>query len=101
MNNIKKYFEIKNQIKELTDQLKSIEPDVFNEVALSDEGKLETDFARFQVVYRPKWKYSEGLQSALKLQLEKAKVLKKKEELDGTAVKISDGGQLRMTDIKG
>lgn len=100
MQVLKKYFDLKTQIKSLTDQLKEIEQEVMKEVALSETGKLETPFARFQVVYRPKWEYSEKLTETLKIQAEKVKLLKKKEELDGTAKKVSDGGQLRMTDVK-
>ena len=100
MNKIKKYFEIKTQIKELQGTLKLIENDVFNEVALSEDGKLTTDFCRFQIVYRPKWQYSSELSEKAKLVSDKIKIMKKEEELNGKAEKISDGGQLRMTSLK-
>jgi len=100
MNKLKKYFEIKSQIKELQTDLKLIEPDVFKEVSLEEDSKLTTDYCRFQVVYRPKWNYSDSLLEKEKLVKDQVKVAKKKEEIDGVATKITDGGQLRMTNLK-
>jgi len=97
---LKKYFEIKTQVKKLTKELKALEPSVFDIVSDEDNYKLTTDFARFQVVYRPKWKYSNDLLEKEKLARDVIKVKKKKEEIDGIAEKISDNGQLRMTGLK-
>jgi len=100
MKTLKKYFELKTQIKELTAELKEIDGDVFEQVSDEENNKLETDFCRFQIVYRPKWEYTEGTTEKIKLVQDKIKIMKKQEEIDGSAIKISDGGQLRMTDRK-
>ena len=100
MQDVRRYFEIKSQIKELTVELKALEPSVFDTVSDEDNCKLTTDFAGFQVVYRPKWKYSNDLLEKEKLARDVIKVKKKKEEIEGIAEKLSDGGQLRMTGLK-
>ena len=100
MKQSKEYFELKTQIKELKIQLEELEPVVFSKVVETDDMKLTTDFCRFQIVYRPKWNYTDELKEKVKLVLDKVKILKKEEELNGKARKISDGGQLRMTNLK-
>jgi len=100
MPNYKKYFELKTQIKELQEQLKEIEPEIFKEVAETNDMKLTTDYCRFQIVYRPKWNYTDELKEKIKLVQDKVKIMKKEEEINGKAKKISDGGQLRMTNLK-
>lgn len=99
-DNFKKYFDLKSQIKVLQDELKEIEPEVFKVVAMTDDGKLTTDYCRFQVVYRPKWEYTKELIEKENLVKDQIKLAKRKEEIEGKAIKITDGGQLRMTGLK-
>lgn len=94
-NKYRTYADLKAKIKELSDQAKQLETELFAEVVSMEGSKLETDFATFSVMYRPKWKYSQDLtdkEQAVKL---KIKQLKAKEEAEGVAEKISDGGILR------
>lgn len=100
MSNTKRYFEIKQQIKELSEELKTLENEVYQEVFNEDGMELRTDYAKFKIVYVPKWKYSDELSEKESLFKEKLKLMKKKEELEGVAQKVSDGGQLRMSILK-
>jgi hypothetical protein len=68
---------------------------VFAQISDADGQKLETKYATFSVMYRPKWQYSKELTEKEKLLKDKLKVMKKEEELKGIAEKISDGGSLR------
>lgn len=101
MNSLKKYFELKSKQKEIQAQLKELESEVFDEVVENGENnKLTTDFCRFQVVYRPKYEYSDELSEKIISLKTIIKLEQKKEEVTGVAKKISDNGQLRMTSLK-
>lgn len=96
---LKAYFKLKEKIKELTAKLKQLEVDVYDDVSEND-GILETKFATFKIVCRPKWRYSDELVAKIKETSERIKLAKKQEELTGKAEKISDGGSIRMTPRK-
>lgn len=100
MSLYKKYFDIKQQIKELTVEAKQMEQILFSEVAMSEGETIEESFATFKTMYRPKWKYSDELTAREKTFKEKLKALKKVEELSGKAEKVTDGGFLKMTPVK-
>jgi len=95
MTKYQQYAELKSQIKDLQFQAKELEGEIFGEISDMDGSKLETEYATFSVMYRPKWKYSTELsnkEEQLKLKL---KQMKKQEEADGTAEQVSGGGILR------
>lgn len=96
MNKYQQLANIKAQIKDLTEKSKQLEEDIFEEVLSQDGSKLETPYATFSIMYRPKWKYSKELLEKEKLAKDKLKIMKKEEELGGVAEKISDGGSLRV-----
>ena len=100
MNKYQLYANLKQEAKDLEAKIKALESEIFTEVADIDGSKLETDFATFSIMYRPKWQYSEKLTAQESLAKEKLKVMKKEEELNGTAVQLSAGGFLRCQ-IKG
>jgi hypothetical protein len=95
-----RYAELKKTIAAMTDELKVLENDIFGEVLAMDGEKLETGYATFTVMYRPKWKYSKKLQDQEALTKLRLKQLKAEEERTGVAEKISDGGFLRCQ-VKG
>jgi hypothetical protein len=95
MNKYKIYADLKKKISELSAQAKELEKDIFDEVSGVDGNKLETKYATFSVMYRPKWEYSDDLQDKEKLTKLRIKQLKAEEEKSGKALKISDGGFLR------
>lgn len=95
MSKYKEYADLKKQAKDLADQIKIMEGELFEEIAQMDGSKLETKFATFTVMYRPKWKYSDELLEKEKLVKDKVKLMKKEEEIKNIAVKISDNGSLR------
>lgn len=95
MNKYQQYAELKKQIAYLSDQAKALESEIFAEVTEIDGNKLETDFATFSIMYRPKWKYSAELIDKEQMAKLKIKQMKAEEERTGKAEKISDGGFLR------
>ena len=95
MNKYKTYADLKAQIKQLSEQAKELEQEIFAEVSGVDGSKLETDYATFSIMYRPKWKYSDDLTNKEQMTKLKIKQLKAEEEKTGKAEKISDGGYLR------
>ncbi len=99
-NKYKQYADLKIQIKELTNQLKEVESEIIDEVTEAEGNKLETKYATFSMMYRPKWKYTDELKEKENLVKEKIKIMKKEEETNGKAEKVSDGGFLRCQLIK-
>lgn len=87
---------LKTQIKELTEEAKKLENEIFAEVSAIEGSKLETEYATFSLAYRPKWRYSEHLQETERQIKEKLKSMKRAEETSGKAEKITDGGYLRV-----
>ena len=100
MNKYQKYAELKKQIATLTEEAKTLENDIFSEVSQIDGCKLETEFATFSLMYRPKWQYSDELIGKEQMTKLKIKQMKAEEEKTGKAQKISDGGFLRCQ-VKG
>lgn len=98
MNILQQYATLKLQVKGLESQLKLMQPDV--EKAM-DGSQVETEWGKFEIRYRPRWKYSEELSVKEKRILERLKSDKKDEELSGKAEKVSDGGSLTFTAKKG
>lgn len=97
MKKTQRYFELKQLIKDSTMELKSIEQTIIKQIFDTDDDKVVEDFATFSMGYRAKWKYSDELTTQESNFKEKLKALKKIEELNGKAEKITDGGFLRMT----
>jgi len=94
-NKYQRYAELKKTIALMTDEVKQLESVIFTEVANMDGEKLETDYATFSLMYRPKWKYSKKLQDQEALTKLRIKQLKAEEEKSGVAEKLSEGGFLR------
>lgn len=100
MNKYKQLVDIKAQIDQLTNQYNTLKDEILNEVVEKDGEKFTTEYATFSVQYRPKWEYSDKLKEKEKLIKDKIKVMKKEEELNGTATKISDNATLRVQLVK-
>jgi len=100
MNKHQEYAQLKEKIKELTAKTKQLEIDLINELTEVDGNKLETKYATFSLYYRPKWKYSDTLIQKEQIMRDQVKLLKKKEELEGVAEKISDDATLRCVVAK-
>jgi len=95
MTKYQKYADLKILIKELSEKAKEMESELFTEISDIEGNKLETDFATFSIMYRPKWKYSDELNIKEQGVKDKLKLMKKEEEVKGIATKISDNGFLR------
>ena len=91
----KTYAKLKAGIKELTAKTKSLELDIIEDLNERDGSKLETEYATFSMVSRQKWQYTSELIMKENLTKAKIKEMKKLEEKDGKAMKISDGMSLR------
>jgi len=100
MNKYKQYADLKAKIKALTSAAKELEGEIFTEIAAMDGEKLETKYATFSVMYRKKWKYTPELTDKEHLLKEKIKLMKKREEIEGKAEQLSDGGFLRCQAVK-
>lgn len=100
MTPVQKYAELKAQISDLESQLDALKPEIETLVADSEGMKLETKYGVFKMMYVPKWKYSPELSTQENLLKDKLKLMKKKEELEGVAEKITDGGRLVFTKNK-
>jgi predicted phage-related endonuclease len=100
---LEKYAEIKKQIKILEAQAKEMESEVIRTVddVEGREKKIETTYGKFQLIGNVKWEYSPTLKDKESLVKEQIKLMKHKEESDGTAVKLSDGYILKCTLVKG
>lgn len=94
-NKYKQYADLKTEIARLTDEAKVLEAEIFNEVSEIEGCKLETEFATFSLMFRPKWEYSDELKDREALAKLKLKQMKADEERTGVAKKVSDGGFLR------
>jgi len=91
---LKRYIEIKAEIKKLSLELKDLDGDVFARVLEEDGERLVTEKAEFKIAYRVRWKYSNELLEKEKDFKYNLKVQKAKEERSGKAEKLSDGGYL-------
>ena len=96
MKVIKRYAEIKAEIKKLTAEAKELEPQVTDLIMAQDGERLETAYATFAFVSYKKWKYSDQLIASEKDFKEKLAKLKKEEETNGKAEKLADGVTLRV-----
>ena len=96
MKVIKRYAEIKAEIKKLTEEAKELEPQVTDLIMAQDGERLETAYATFSFVSYKKWQYSEELVASEKDFKGKLSKLKKEEETNGKAEKIADGVTLRV-----
>jgi hypothetical protein len=85
------YAKLKAKIKELEGKAKQLEIDLINDLSDMQGNKLETAFATFSLYSKPKWKYSDELNITEEQIKAKLKAMKKAEEGNGTALKISDG----------
>ena len=59
--NFKKYADIKNKIKALTQDAKLIEAEIKEELVEADVKKVNSDFGTFSVTTRTTWKYTENV----------------------------------------
>lgn len=96
---LEKYAEIKKQIKILEAQAKEMEGEVIKTIddVEGREKKLETTYGKFQLMSYVRWEYSDELKDKESLVKEQIKLMKHKEESNGTAVKIADGYTLKCT----
>jgi hypothetical protein len=76
-----KYAEVKNKIKQLTDEAKKIEEGVTAEMIKAEVDQVKSEVGTFSFTTRKTWKYSPVVEE-LKIQL---KVTQEKEETDGIA----------------
>lgn len=91
-----KYAQIKIKIKSLETELEEIRPELEKKVFddMENGQPVKTTWGEFRFTYVPKWNYSEELTMQESMAKQKIKLLKKQEENNGKAVKISDGGRL-------
>lgn len=82
MERYEEYAQIKDQINELQDTAKSIENELFLDMANKEEKTVRLKFGTFSIAKKDRWKYTEELQ-------ERIKIIKKKEEEDGRAIRVS------------
>lgn len=75
------YAEYKNQIKELEEKVKELQPQVMGMMQLADTERVETEVGTFSLSLRKTWKYTDEVES-LKEQLDGAKAT---EEATGAA----------------
>lgn len=95
-----RYAQIKLQIKELEAEAKTLQPDIEQIEEVATKEGYSTQYGTFKMTYVPKWKYSEDLETKIKMTMERLKLAKKEEEMTGKAEKVSDGGRLVFTPIK-
>jgi len=95
------YAKLKAKIKELTGKAKQLEIDLINELDGVEGNKLMTNYATFSLVGRKKYKYTDALVAKEKLVKDQIKLMKKKEEVGGTAELLTDGWMLRCQLSKG
>lgn len=79
MSTFLKYAELKDKIKYLTAQAKELEPEVMAE--MKDQEKVKLEIGTFYIATKKKWEYSDKVRETEM----RVKVLKKKEEEEGTA----------------
>jgi len=88
---LKKYAEIKKQIKELTGEAKKLEPEVLTEVktAMEELGmpNVKTNIGTFTIQKRETWKHSEDYLNKEKELKEKIKKEAEKDIAEGKATK--------------
>lgn len=94
------YAHIKAEIKALEARAKVLEIEIVEELSDMEGNKLKTDFATFSTFSSKKWQYSDLLLEKEKLIKDKVKVMKKEEELNGTAVLLQDSLTLRCQLVK-
>lgn len=95
MTKYQQYAKLKAEIKEREAQAKQLEIDLINELSDMEGNKLQTDFATFSLIGKKKFEYSPELQEKESIAKEQIKLLKHKEEFDGTAKCLQDGWMLR------
>lgn len=79
--NFEKYAQLKEQEKEIAEEIKELKPLLVEDMLEAKADKVESDYGTFSIVKRKHWTYSSDTQ-ALDLKL---KEIKKTEEADGTA----------------
>jgi ABC-type Zn uptake system ZnuABC Zn-binding protein ZnuA len=95
MNQYTEYAKIKAKIKTLTAKAKEMEIDIMSSLQEVEGEKLVTEHATFSLIGRTKYQYSDELTLKEKQVKEKLKLMKKAEETNGKAIKITDGQSLR------
>lgn len=79
--NFQTYADLKNKIKELSQQAEIIEGEILQEITEAGVEKVESGFGTFSLMKRKTWKYSEDIKTLE----EGMKKNKKMEEENGTA----------------
>lgn len=97
MTKYQEYATLKAEIKEREAKAKQLEIELINELSDMEGNKLQTDYATFSLMSKRKFEYSKELQDKESLAKEQIKLLKHKEEIDGTAKCLQDGWMLRCT----
>jgi hypothetical protein len=97
MTKYQEYALLKAEIKEREAKAKQLEIELITELSDMDGNKLKTDFATFSLMSKKKFEYSLSLQEKESIAKEQIKLLKHKEEFDGTAKCLQDGWMLRCT----
>lgn len=92
---------LKAEIKEREAKAKQLEIELINDLSDMEGNKLHTEYATFSLISKRKFEYSPELQQKEALAKEQLKVLKHKEEIDGTAKCLQDGWMLRCQLSKG
>lgn len=95
-----KYATIKMKIKSLESELEELKPELEQTLFEEDGEKVENKWGSFKFMSYPKWLYSDDLTMKEKMIKHKIKLLKKEEEKNGKAEKLSDGMRVVYTQPK-
>lgn len=101
MTKYQEYAMLKAEIKEREAKAKQLEIELINDLSDMEGNKLKTEYATFSLMSKRKFEYSKELQDKEAIAKEQLKLLKHKEEIDGTAKCLQDGWMLRCTLTKG
>ena len=89
----RKFIELKQKISELTAEVDKIKQDVLNDLFVEDRSECTIDGAKFTVGTRRRWDYSPAV-----VQMDnELKALKKLEEVNGSAMLLSEGNHVKVT----
>lgn len=100
MNNpttYQKLIQVRQRIAELKEMEESLQLELMDEMDSENTRLLNTEIGIFKIMGRKTWDYS----GAVRSKQEELRLLKKKEELDGTATVKSDSRYIRFDPPKG
>ena len=96
MSLLEQYAQLKKQSKQITKQLKELEPQVLDQIMALDGEKLEAEYGTYSVISKKVWKYSDELVQKEADVKEMLKLKKREEELKGTATLEAIRSSLRF-----